>query len=121
MESTTNIDKRKLFSALCHGAIFFSPLFLSIGIPLTILLITDDLVVKDNAKESINFHLNIWVYAGITAFISFFWWTIIALPLIWILGGALLIANYVLPILAIISCLSETAHAYRYPFILRVF
>jgi hypothetical protein len=120
MQSSYDLDKRKLLSALCHGAIFFSPLVLTIGIPITLLLISDDPVVKDNAKESINFHLNVWLLIGIVAFIGFFWWTIVLLPLIWILGIALFVINYGLPILAIISCLSDTVHAYRYPFIFRI-
>jgi uncharacterized protein len=120
MQSSYDIDKRKLLSALCHGAIFFSPVFLSIGIPITILFISDDPVVKENAKESINFHLNIWALGLTVAFIALFWWTIILLPLIWILGAIVFLVNYVLPILAIISCLSDTAHSYRYPFILRL-
>lgn len=43
-------DKRKILSALCHGAIFFSATIVSVGIPIAILLIIDDSVVKDNAK-----------------------------------------------------------------------
>ncbi|NEP26724.1 MAG: DUF4870 domain-containing protein, partial [Moorea sp. SIO3I6] len=38
-------DKRKLLSALCHGAIFISVSFISVLIPLAILLISDDQVV----------------------------------------------------------------------------
>ena len=58
-------DKRKILSALCHGAIFFSATIVSVGIPIAILLIIDDSVVKDNAKESLNFHINIYIYAFI--------------------------------------------------------
>ena len=46
-------DKRKLLSGLCHGAIFISASFISVLIPVAILLISDDQVVKDNAKESL--------------------------------------------------------------------
>ena len=114
-------DKRKLLSALSHGAIFFSPLFLSIGIPITLLFISDDPVVKDNAKESINYHLNLWVFGGIVAFIGFFWFTIILLPLIWMLGAIAFFMTWVVPILAILKCLNHQETPYRYPFILRVF
>ena len=58
-------DKRKILSALCHGAILFSATIVSVGIPIAILLIIDDSVVKDNAKESLNFHINIYIYAFI--------------------------------------------------------
>ncbi len=44
-------DKRKILSALCHGAIFFSAInIVSIVIPIVIILLTDDSIVKDNAK-----------------------------------------------------------------------
>ncbi|MHC5728327.1 MAG: DUF4870 domain-containing protein, partial [Nostoc sp.] len=56
-------DKRKLLSALSHGAIFFSTTLVSVGIPIAILLVSDDPVVKENARESINFHFNVWLYA----------------------------------------------------------
>ncbi len=51
-------DKRKLLSALCHGAIFFSTAFVSVGVPITMLFVSDDPVVRENAKEAINFHFN---------------------------------------------------------------
>jgi hypothetical protein len=49
-ENLMDTDKRKILSALCHGAIFFSATIVSVGIPIAILLIIDDSVVKDNAK-----------------------------------------------------------------------
>lgn len=114
-------DKRKLLSALSHGAIFLSPLVLSIGIPVTLLLISDDPVVKDNAKESINYHLNLWVYAGIAAFVGFFWFTIILLPVIWLLGLFVFVMTWVIPSIAVLSCmLFQPNIPYRYPFILRI-
>jgi uncharacterized protein len=58
-------DKRKLLSALCHGAIFFSTTVVSVGLPIAILFVSDDPVVKENAKESINFHFNVWLYGAI--------------------------------------------------------
>ena len=56
-------DKRKLLSLVCHGAIFFSTLLFSIGAPIAVLLVSDDPVVKENATEAINFHLNVWFYS----------------------------------------------------------
>ena len=58
-----DFSQRKLLSAACHGAIFFSSTIVSIGI----LLVSNDLVVKENAKESINFHINLFLYAIIFA------------------------------------------------------
>ncbi|NCJ06313.1 DUF4870 domain-containing protein [Synechococcales cyanobacterium C] len=113
-------DKRKLLSALCHGSIFFSALVLSIGVPLVVLFVSDDPVVKENAKEAINFHLNIWFYALVAGVIGFFWWTLILLPVIWIVSGFLLFMSWIMPILAIMGCLSNPDQGYRYPLIVRL-
>jgi uncharacterized protein len=120
MEGTFDSDKRKLLSSICHGSIFFSPLFLTIGIPFVVSLLSDDPVVKENAKEAINFHLNVWFYGAIAATCAFLWFLIIPLVIAWILGGLLLVANYVLPVLAILKCLSNPNESYRYPFIFRL-
>lgn len=117
---TYDIDKRKLLSSLCHGAIFFSPLVLSAGIPLAVLLVSDDPVTKESAKESLNFHFNVWFYGLIFGVIGFFWWTLILLPVIWLGAAFLLFMTWIVPIVAIVSCLSNPQEAYRYPFILRL-
>ncbi len=120
---TTNLydtDKRKLLSTISHGSLFFSPFVISVGVPIALLFISDDPIVKENAKEAINFHFNAWVYAGIAGFIGFFWFTIILLPLIWIMGAFVLFFTWVLPIFAILSCLSQTETSYRYPFLFRL-
>jgi uncharacterized Tic20 family protein len=57
-----DVDKRKILSALSHGSIFFSLLGVSIGIPIAVLFVSDDPVVKENAKEALNFHFNVWLY-----------------------------------------------------------
>jgi uncharacterized protein len=119
MQTAFDADKRKLLSALCHGAVFFSPLVLTAGIPLGILLLSDDPVVKTNARESLNFHFNIWLCGAIAGFIGFFWWTLVVLPLLWVLGAVLFLA-WVAPIFAILKCLSKPEEPFRYPFIFRI-
>ena len=108
-----DLDQRKLLSALCHGAIFFSSTIVSLGIPLGILLITNDSVVKENAKESLNFHINLYIYALIFVLLIF---VIIGIPLLVLLG----IVSWVMPILAIIQIVSNPNVPYRYPFIFRL-
>jgi uncharacterized protein len=120
MQTSYDTDKRKLLSALCHGSIFFSPLLLTIGIPFAVSFLSDDPVVKETAKEAINYHLNVWVYAAIAGFAAFFWWTIVLLPLIWIMGAVLVIATWVMPAIAILKSVSEPSNVFRYPFIFRV-
>ncbi|MGV0024357.1 DUF4870 domain-containing protein [Phormidesmis priestleyi] len=105
--------QRKLLSALCHGSIFFSSLFVSIGIPIAILFISEDSVVKENAKEAINFHINLYLYAIIFALLIFL---VIGIPLLVLLG----VASFVMPIIAIVHTLSEPNKPYRYPLIWRL-
>lgn len=106
-------DKRKLLSALCHGSIFLSLLAVSVGIPLAILLVSEDPVVKDNAKEALNFHFNVWLYGIIFGVL-----TIVLIG--FVLLGILQLVNVILPILAILQCLSNPEKPYRYPFIFRL-
>lgn len=109
-------DKRKLLSALCHGAIFFSTTLASIGIPIFILFISNDTVVRENAKESINFHLNVWFYGfilGILLWISF--------GLLFPLAGLFYLLHWGLTIWALFHVLGDdVTKAFRYPFIFRI-
>lgn len=108
-----DLAQRKLLSGLSHGAIFFSSLFISIGIPIAILLTNNDPVVKANAKESLNFHINLYIYAFIFALLSLI---IIGIPLLIVLG----IVSLFMPILAIIKISDNPDQPYRYPFIFRL-
>jgi uncharacterized protein len=124
MQATFDSDKRKLLSSLCHGAIFFSTALFSIGVPIVINLLSDDPVVKSNAKESINFHLNVWFWAtvigvplGILSWLTFGIGGILFFPIV-ALGFAL---HWGLTILAIIHCLNQPDEPFRYPFTFRIF
>lgn len=109
-------DKRKLLSALCHGAIFFSTTLVSIGIPIFILFVSNDPVVKENAKESINFHLNVWVYGFIIGVL-----TTISLGLLSPLFGPYFLIHWALTIWALFHVLGDdVTTAFRYPFIFRI-
>jgi uncharacterized Tic20 family protein len=123
MQVTYNPDKRKLLSCLCHGSIFFSTILFSVGVPIAINIISNDPVVKGNAKESINFHFNVW-----------FWATVIGVPIgiiSWItfgIGGILFfpvvalgfLIHWGLTIVALVHCLSNADEPFRYPFIFRL-
>jgi uncharacterized protein len=120
MQTTYDADKRKLLSVISHGSIFFSALIIGAGVPVALLFISDDPVVKDNAKEALNFHLNLWVWGGLAAIGAALWWTLILLPLAF-LGGLVVLVSWIMPIFAILHCLSQTDTPHRYPFIFRVF
>lgn len=111
-----DVDKRKLLSALCHGSIFFSSLVVSIAIPIATLLVSEDPIVKESAKEAINFHLNVWLYGAIVGALTF-----ITLGLLgFVLVPIFFLFNWIPPILAILQSLSTPNQSYRYPFIFRL-
>lgn len=116
MQSTTDTDKRKLLSALCHGSIFFSALLISVVVPFAIWFVAEDPVVKDNAKEALNFHLNVWLYGAIIGGLSF-----ITLGLAgFILGPIWFLLHWGLTVWAILQCLNHSERAVHYPFIFRL-
>ncbi|PLZ85820.1 hypothetical protein CEN44_21385 [Fischerella muscicola CCMEE 5323] len=108
-----DLAQRKLLSALSHGAIFFSSLIVSIGIPIAILFISNDPIVKENAKESLNFHINLYIYGIIFGLLS-----IILIGVPFLIG--LWIVSLIMPIIAIVRVLSEPNLSYRYPLIFRL-
>ncbi|MEL6160977.1 MAG: DUF4870 domain-containing protein [Cyanobacteria bacterium J06623_5] len=112
METAFDPDKRKLLSIVSHGSIFLSQLVLSAGIPFAILFLSDDPVVKENAKEALNFHFNMWLYSILLIIPAAL---IIGLPLVALLG----LVQIVMPIFAILSSVTAPDIAYRYPFIFR--
>jgi uncharacterized Tic20 family protein len=106
-------DKRRLLSALCHASIFLNSAVIGVGGPIAVLLISDDPVVKANAKESLNFHFNMWLYWLIVGVLTF----ILVGFLLWPIAIAI---NFILPILAILHSFNKPDEAYRYPFIFRI-
>lgn len=108
-----NADQRKLLSALCHGAIFFSSMVVSIAIPLVILFTTEDSVVKANARESVNFCINLYIYGLVAAMLTI---VLIGIPLLFALG----LISIIMPIIALVKILDSPDEPYRYPFIFRI-
>lgn len=117
MQTTYDSDKRKLLSAVCHAMSFFGFSMVSIGVPVAIMLVSDDPVVKENAKESINFHINLWFWGGVTAVLYFLIIGWLLSPIIWPLG---LVYSLILPGWAAFKCLTNPDEAHRYPFIFRL-
>ena len=112
MDASFDSDKRKILSIASHGSIFLSQLVLSAGVPFGILFLSDDPVVKENAREALNFHFNMWLYSILLIIPAAL---IIGLPLVALLG----LVQIVMPIFAILSCVTAPDNAYRYPFIFR--
>ncbi|MGB7086804.1 MAG: DUF4870 domain-containing protein [Phormidesmis sp.] len=112
METSFDSDKRKILSIVSHGSIFVSQLVLSAGIPLAIMVFSEDPVAKENAKEALYFHFNMWLYSILLIIPAAL---IIGLPLVALLG----LVQIIMPIFAILSSVSAPDTAFRYPFIFR--
>ena len=116
MQANNNLENRKWLSVGSHASIFISASIAAVGIPILIFFVSEDEIVKDNAKEAINFHFNVWLYGSIIAFLSF-----ITLGLLgFILGPIWFFYHWGLSIWAIISCLKNPDRAFHYPFIFRL-
>jgi hypothetical protein len=117
----SNSAKRKLFMLLCHVSIFLGSLVVPFAIPLAIYLLFEDSVIKESARETLNYYFNIWVYGAITAGLAvFFTALIITAPLAWIIGLAFYLFHWIPPIFGILSALNNSDEVYRYPFIWRL-
>lgn len=112
MERLYDTDKRKLLSALAHGSIFFSGLLVSVIVPAAILFVAEDPIVKENAKEALNFHFNVWLYGVLLIPLSFITFG---------LAGFIWFAiHWGLTAWAIFKCLGNPDQSVRYPFIFRI-
>jgi uncharacterized protein len=108
-------DKRMLLSALSHGAILFSTTLFSICVPIVILILSEDSVVKENAKESINFHLNVWFYGFLVAVLIW-----LSFGMLLSIGGLWFLMHWGLTIWALVNILLiDSDKPFRYPFIFR--
>ena len=105
-------DRRKILSASAHAAALVGWACVFVLVPIAILLLSDDPVVQDNAKQSLNFQINIIVYGIIFFLLSF---VLIGLPFLILLP----IVSFILPIFAIVHVASKPDRPYRYPFVFR--
>jgi uncharacterized protein len=116
---------RQLLSVLCHGSLYGSPFILPIAFPLIIWLTHKDALVKENAKEAINFFLNYLAFSLITSPLTVMLMTeniVMPRPLTLLYLGAIFLICLViliLPAVAIIRMLSHPQVSYRYPLIRR--
>jgi uncharacterized Tic20 family protein len=109
----TNLEKRKLLSALSHGALILNIAVLPLLIPIAVLVLSDDPIVQQNAREALNFVINIVVYICFFLLLSF--WGI-GIPLLFLT----FFVSWAMPIIAAVHAVTQLDRAYRYPFILRV-
>ena len=108
----------KLIASLTHiSGIFMGPI-----LPLLIYLFVQDKLVKETAKEVVNFEITLWALLGILGFITpVFIALIITIPLALITGlGFLVVAagQLIFPIIGALR--ANDGKSYRYPFTYRL-
>lgn len=106
------MNENKLFSVVAHAACYFTSVIVGLVIPVALLSLSDDEMVKANARESINFQITmiIWAAIGVVlAFVGIGFFILIAVA-IW---------NFVAPAIKIIQVLNTPDQPARYGFIFR--
>jgi len=109
--SNTTGEERTL-AVVCHlVSLLATSILCNIFVPLVIMLISDSAFVKDQAKEVLNFQINIVCWAIVSALLCFI---IIGIPMLIAVG----VLGFILPIIAAITAGGGTA--YRYPLTIRI-
>ena len=108
-------DNRKLLSVLSHGSILFGSSVITIGVPIAILLLSEDSIVKQNAKEALNFLITCYILAAICIVLI----VSVGIRLFFLLF-LLLMASWVMPIIAMVKISQNPDRCYRYPIVWRL-
>lgn len=106
-------SNRRLFSILCHGSIWLNWTLLSIGIPIVIFFVSDDPIVKANAKESLNAHINILLCYFIFSLLMF---AVIGVPLLAVTA----LYHLFMPLIAIFRAIVKPEDQFEYPWTLPI-
>ncbi|MBE9191196.1 DUF4870 domain-containing protein [Gloeocapsopsis crepidinum LEGE 06123] len=104
-------DKRKLLSGLSHGSLSLNIVVFPVLVPIIILLVTDDEIVRGNAKEAINFAINIIICAVISSILILV--EGIGIFLLYLLA----IISFIMPLIATIYAVKNIHKPYHYPLI----
>lgn len=104
----SEIQSRKLLSAVSHASALFSSTIVSFLIPLAILIASEDEVVKQNARESINFQFNMFLWGIIGGILSL---VLVGFAIL----AVVIVASLIMPIFATIHAAGNDNQPYRYP------
>ena len=109
--NSVSSDDRTM-AAICHiVALIATSLCLNWLVPIVVMFTSDSPFVKQQAKEALNFQISIIIWAVICVPLCFLF---IGIPMLFVL----VIAGFVLPIIAALTVGSGTA--YRYPWTFRL-
>jgi len=108
--STSKTDGM-LLSILAHGSSLFTSFVVSILVPIIILASSEDETVKENAREAINFQINliIWALISLAACII-----LVGFAMLFVLAAW----SFIVPIIAMVRVLNAPEKPHRYSLIL---
>jgi uncharacterized Tic20 family protein len=115
--SQMNTRWRKLLRVICHAAALTSSSFFVIGAPIVVLILSEDPLVKDSAKEAINYSITVLMIACGLLLLCF---TLIGIPFAMLGYLILAIVSTILPLIAIVTVCLDPNKPFRYPCILRL-
>ena len=115
--SQMNTRWRKLLRVICHAAALTSSSVVVIGAPILVLILSEDPLVKDSAKEAINYSITILIIACALLLSCV---TIIGIPFALLGYLVLAIVSTILPLVAIVTVCLDPDKPFRYPGILRL-
>lgn len=111
MPGPNNPNPNKLLSLIAHGTCLLTSTILVIIVPILILSLSTDDVVRANARESINFQLSLMIWGLVAAVLCF---VAIGVPMLFVL----LIWSFVAPLIAVLKVADHPDQPYRYRFII---
>jgi uncharacterized Tic20 family protein len=104
--------KQKLLRSICHASALASPTMVVLGVPIAALFVSDDPLVKDSAKEALNFTMSMYLWAALFGALMF---TLVGIPAAVLGFFGLWAASMIFPIVAIASVCADPDKQYRYP------
>ena len=105
-------SEAKSLSIIAHLAALFSSVVISVLGPIIIMAATDNDVARGNARESLNFQINIIIWALLAAALCFVLIGFVLLPIV-------VLWSFIMPIVAMVRCANDENLVYRYPLCIR--
>lgn len=114
----SNLNNRKVLSMIAHGSALFSWSVVWMGVPIVLLLVCKDEVVKANACEALNYGLIgtiVWAIFGAGVLCTFGLGVFLLFPLL-----PLIVVISILPIIGMCKVAWDADYVYRYPLMPRI-
>jgi uncharacterized protein len=118
MSNAVSNDKRKVLSMVAHASALFSWSLIWLGVPLALIALVDDEVVKANACEALNYGIAGFIFVAVFiafAFVTFGLGLFLLIPLI-----PILVLMTFLPVIGMVKVAMDPESVYYYPLVPRM-